>query len=61
MTVGKLLYVGPSGLSREIPVAWTSLAAIDPFRVAAAGRSRLHADDVPALAELLADLRRNLG
>ena len=61
MTAGKLLYIGPSGISREIPVAWTSLAAVDPFRVASAGRSRLHADDVPALAALLADLHRNSG
>ncbi len=61
MTAGKLLYAGPSGLSREIPVAWTSLAAVDPFRVVSAGRSRLHADDVLALAALLAGLSRNRG
>ena len=61
MTAGKLFYIGHSGFSREIPVAWTSLAAVDPFRFASAGRSRLHADDVPALAALLADLHRNSG
>ena len=47
MTAGKLLYAGPSGLSREIRVAWTSLAAVDPFRVVSAGRSRLESTALP--------------
>ena len=61
MTAGKHLYIGQSGFSRAIPVAWTSLAGVKPFRVASNGRSRLQADDVPALAAFLADLHRNSG
>ena len=29
MTTGNLLYIGQSGVSRENPVAWTSLASVD--------------------------------
>jgi Family of unknown function (DUF5372) len=47
---------GDAGELRPLPVAWTDLAAADPFVVAAAGRSLLRTDDLLELAELVARL-----
>ena len=40
-----------------MPVAWTSLAAVDPFVVVAAGRSLFRIEDLIALVALLRDLK----
>ena len=41
---------------RSLPTSWTSLAPIDPFLVAACGRSHLHIDGVLALAQRIQEL-----
>ena len=45
---------------RSLPVAWTNRVALDPFLDRAAGRAILHAADLPALVQLLDDLRERL-
>jgi hypothetical protein len=42
-----------AGELRPLPVAWTDLAAADPFVVAAVGRSPLRTDDLLELVELV--------
>ena len=41
---------------RSLPTRWTSLAPVDPFLIAAAGRSPLHIDGVLALARRIQEL-----
>ena len=38
---------------RSLPTSWTSLVSVDPFLIAADGRSPLHIDGVLALARLI--------
>ena len=38
---------------RSLPTSWTSLASVNPFLIAAEGRSRLHIDGVLALTRLI--------
>ena len=45
------------GTLQRIPVAWTSLAAVDPFVVLAAGRSPFRVRDLLVLADLIEGIR----
>jgi hypothetical protein len=38
---------------RSLPTSWTSLVSVDPFLIAAEGRSHLHIDGVLALVRLI--------
>ena len=38
---------------RSLPTSWTSLVSVDPFLIAAEGRSRLHIDGVLSLTRLI--------
>jgi len=42
---------------RYLPARWTSLAAPDPFVIAAAGRAYCRLEDLIRVAELIQDLR----
>ena len=46
-------YVGEDGTLHNLPKAWTSAAAEDPFVRMAAGRSAFRVSDLLALAALL--------
>jgi len=45
----------------HVPLAWTSLSPPDPIVVQGAGRARLRADDLVALAILIGSLRPRPG
>lgn len=49
----RVYYHDESGRLRLIPLAWTSLAGVDPFVAAAAGRAMFRPDDLMRLAELV--------
>jgi hypothetical protein len=52
----RVQYYDEGGVVRSLPASWTSVAAVDPFVVRAAGRSILHVEDLIALTELVAGL-----
>lgn len=56
----RVQYYDAAGVLRSIPAAWTDFGAIDAFVVTAAGRSALHADDLVALADLVAALEAGI-
>lgn len=49
----QLHYTSSDGTPQRIPAAWTSLAAVDPFVVMAAGRSPFRVRDLLALSDLI--------
>jgi hypothetical protein len=53
----RVMYVGPNGRTRSLPVTWTSVAPDDPFVVVAAGRAPFRREDLLALTALLRDIR----
>jgi hypothetical protein len=53
----RVSYRDARGRERSMPVAWTSMAAADPFVVVAAGRSLFRLEDLIALVALLRDLK----
>jgi len=53
----RLFYRDRHGHLASLPARWTSVAAEDPFVVAAAGRSRLRFADLAVLAALVRELR----
>ena len=53
----RLWYEADDGSIRTVPLAWTSLAVLDPFEVISAGRARFRPDDLVRLAALLDDVR----
>ena len=53
----RVMYVGSSGRTRSLPVAWTSVAPIDPFVSVAAGRAVFRLEDLLALTALIRDVR----
>jgi len=53
----RIWYEADDGSIRTVPLAWTSLADVDPFEVISAGRTRFRPDDLVRLAALLDDLR----
>ena len=58
----RVMYVGPHGRTRSLPVGWTSVAAVDSFVSVAAGRAPFRLEDLLALTALVRDIgpeRRN--
>jgi hypothetical protein len=53
----RVFYRESDGRLRFLPASWTSLAAPDPFVIAAAGRTHLRLEDLIRLAELMRELR----
>ena len=53
----RVFYLGPDGRMRYLAARWTSLAAPDPFVIAAAGRAYFRLEDLIRAAELIKDLR----
>ena len=53
----RVMYVGPNGRTRSLPVTWTSVAPDDPFVAVAAGRAPFRLEDLLALSALLRDIR----
>ena len=47
--------------TESLPLSWTSLAPIDPFRERSAGRAWFRVDDLLCLVELVAALRQRRG
>jgi hypothetical protein len=54
----RAFFLVPEGDLRSVPVPWTDLAALDPFKEMAAGRSPFRAGDLLELAALI-DSRRD--
>ena len=54
----RVWYQAADGCVRTMSRAWTSLADLDPFEVASAGRACFRPDDLIRLAALLDGLRR---
>ena len=52
----RVQYYDAARVVRSIPASWTDCGARDAFSVAAAERSALQVDDLPALAALVAAL-----
>ena len=52
----RVYYRDQNGRMRFLPVRWTSLAAPDPFVIAAAGRAHFRMEDLIRLAEQIRDL-----
>src|SRR5262249_2830303 len=52
----RVMYVGPSGRTRSVPVGWTNVAPVDPFISVAAGRAPFRLDDLMALTALVRDV-----
>jgi len=53
----RIWYRTADGIVRTMPLAWTSLAALDPFEVTSAGRASFRPDDLTRLAALLDGVR----
>ena len=53
----RVYYRDQNGRMRFLPVRWTSLAAPDPFILAAAGRAYFRLEDLIRLAEQMRELR----
>ena len=53
----RVWYQAADGSVRTMPLAWTSLAALDPFEVISAGRACFRSDDLIRLAALLDGVR----
>ena len=52
-----VFYRDPDGRMRYLLRRWTSLAAPDPFVIAAAGRAYFRVEDLVRLGELIQELR----
>jgi hypothetical protein len=52
----RVMYVGPNGRTRSLPVRWTSVAPDDPFVAVAAGRAPFRLEDLLALMALVRDI-----
>lgn len=48
-----MTYLGPQQRTRSVPLAWTDLAAADPFVTVAAGRAPFRLVDLIALRALV--------
>jgi hypothetical protein len=53
----RVFYRDPDGRMRYLAARWTSLAAPDPFVIAAAGRAYFRLEDLVRLAEQMRDLQ----
>jgi len=53
----RVFYRNPGGDMRFLPTRWTSLAAPDPFVIAAAGKAYFRLEDLIRLAEQIKELR----
>ena len=53
----RVFYRNPDGRLRYLPARWTSLAAPDPFVIAAEGRAYFRLEDLIRLAEQMRELR----
>jgi hypothetical protein len=54
----RVYYVDGTGQMATLPAEWTDVVAPDPFVALAAGRAPFRTEDLLALAELIARLRR---
>ena len=54
----RVSFFDDDGVQRSLPRAWTDAADVDPFIVLAAGRSAFRIEDLVALVDLVAELRR---
>jgi Family of unknown function (DUF5372) len=57
----RVFFLDEDGTLKSLPTAWTDAAAPDVFVVVAAGRSPFRAEDLVALAELVAQPRADRG
>jgi hypothetical protein len=53
----RVFYRDRHGHLASLPARWTNVEAEDPFVIVAAGRSRLRAEDLVALAALIQEFR----
>lgn len=53
----RAFFLDEDGTLKSLPTAWTDAAAPDVFVAVAAGRSPFRAEDLVALAELVAHVR----
>ena len=53
----RVFYRDTNDRMRHLPARWTSLAAPDPFVMAAAGRAYFRLENLIQVAELIQDLR----
>ena len=53
----RVFYRDAAGCMRYLPRRWTSLAAPDPFVIAATGRAYFRLEDLVRLSELIKELR----
>jgi hypothetical protein len=53
----RVFYPDSDGHMRYLPARWTSLAAPDPFVIAARGRAYFRLEDLIRLAEQIGELR----
>lgn len=53
----RVFYRNADGRLRYLPAGWTSLAAPDPFVIAAEGRAYFRLEDLIRLAEQMRELR----
>ena len=53
----RVFYRDPDGRMRFLPTRWTSLAAPDPFVIAAAGKAYFRLEDLIRLAEQIRELQ----
>ncbi len=53
----RVFYREPDGRMRFLPARWTSLAAPDPFVIAAVGRAYFRLEDLIRLAEQIRELQ----
>ena len=54
----RVFFLDEDGVQRSLPRAWTDAADVDPVVMLGAGRSPFRVEDLLALVELIADLRR---
>ena len=57
----RAFFLDEDGTLKSLPTAWTDAAAPDVFVAMAAGRSPFRAEDLVALAELVAHVRDGSG
>jgi len=54
----RVFFFDQDGVQRSLPRAWTDAADADPFVALAGGQSAFRVEDLLALVELIAGLRR---
>ncbi len=53
----RVYFLDDKGRLHHMPIGWTNVAPLDPFRVMAAGQSRFRTEDLLRLANLITQLK----